>query len=250
MQLVVDTLLTNCELSGKGDLIVLLHGWGDSALGFKDMQAELSKHYKTLAIDLPGFGSSEAPKEVWDLDNYAQFTADVIKKLEFKQPYALIGHSNGGAVAIKAVSLGLIAPRRLILIAASGIRKPLRARRLLLAIVAKTGNLATLWMPNRYREALRKSLYHAAGSDMLVTPELEETFKKTVRQDVTLDARKIVVPTLLIYAQRDPAVPSGSGERYAELMENAKLEVIEGAGHFVHHDQPEQVLKIIRGFLS
>jgi pimeloyl-ACP methyl ester carboxylesterase len=250
MQVVVDDLITNCELSGKGKLVLLLHGWGDSLHGLHSLQAVLAKHYQVLAVDLPGFGSTEAPKTVWDLDDYAQFIADLLKKLELSEPYGLIGHSNGGAVAIRAISLHLLDPKRVVLLAASGIRAKQHARRLALQVIAKTGNAATLWMPNRYRQALRKSLYGAAGSDLLVMPQLQETFKKTVRQDVQADAKSIAAPTLLIYAADDDAVPLSSGRRYEQLITNSKLEIIHESGHFVHLDQPEKVTSLIEEFLQ
>jgi pimeloyl-ACP methyl ester carboxylesterase len=104
-------------------------------------------------------------------------------------------------------------------------------------------------MPDRYRTALRKSLYDTAGSDMLVVPHLEETFKRTVRQDVQKDAVAITQPTLLIYAAGDDAVPVADGKRYHELIAGSRLEIIDNAGHFVHKDQPAQVTKLIKEFL-
>lgn len=250
MQIVVDGLLTKYELTGKGKLVLLLHGWGDSAQGLAGLQKALAERYQVLALDLPGFGGTQAPTEVWDLDNYAAFVHATLTKLELKQPYGLIGHSNGGALAIRAVSLGQINPQKLILLAASGVRNVQYGRRLVLKLIAKTGDLATIWMPERYRQTLRQSLYGVAGSDMLVMPELEETFKKTVRQDVQADAATIRIPSLLIYAADDRAVPVTDGQRYHELIKGSQLEVISDAGHFVHVDQPDQVIKLVEEFLA
>jgi pimeloyl-ACP methyl ester carboxylesterase len=120
----------------------------------------------------------------------------------------------------------------------------------LLKIIAKTGNLATLGMPERYRRALRKSLYGAAGSDILVVPALEETFKKTVRQDVQTDAAAIDLPTLLIFAADDREIPVTDGKQYQNLIKNSRLEIMNQAGHFVHIDQPERVTTLIKEFLA
>lgn len=250
MQIVVDKLLTRYELSGKGKLVVLLHGWGDDHRTFSGLRKELEGNYQVLALDLPGFGETQRPPEVWDLDNYAEFVKDALAKLELGQPYAVVGHSNGGALAIRAFSLGALRPQKLILLAASGVRTGQRTKRFFLKIVAKVGDVATIWLPERYRQALRKSLYGVAGSDMLVAPELEDTFKKTVRQDVQADAVTVDAPTLLIYAADDDAVPVDDGRQYNSLIKNSQLQVIDSAGHFVHHDQPEQVTKLIKGFIK
>ncbi|HZL07747.1 MAG TPA: alpha/beta hydrolase [Candidatus Dormibacteraeota bacterium] len=249
MQIVVDDLLAYYDLSGKGKLILLLHGWGDNARGLSALRQSLAKKYQVLALDLPGFGSSQAPREVWDLDNYAGFIQASLNKLDLNQPYAVIGHSNGGALAVRAVSLGLLKPQKLVLLAASGIRTGGGTKRFILKVIAKTGDAATIWLPERYRQALRRSLYDAAGSDMLVMPQLQETFKKTVRQDVQADAASIAIPTLLIYAENDRAVPPGDGQKYHQLIKGSRLEMIADAGHFVHHDQPARVETLIKDFL-
>lgn len=250
MNVVVEGLLTRYELTGKGRLVVLLHGWGDSGATFKDLAGRLARHYRVLAPDLPGFGGTQAPAAVWDLDDYGRFVEALLAKLELDQPYAVIGHSNGGALAVRAISLGLLKPKKLVLLAASGVRTNNKLKRLSLKIVAKTGNVATLWLPERYRQALRKSLYGAAGSDMLVAPHLQDTFKKTVRQDVQADAVAIAVPTFLIYAADDDAIPLADGRQYHDLIKNSRLEVVAGARHFVHQDQPAKVEALIEEFLK
>ena len=250
MQIVVNGLLTHYEKQGKGKLVLMLHGWGDSSAGLKGVIKSLSQDYQVVALDLPGFGATQPPKDVWNLDNYADFVEAFLSKLELPQPYGVVAHSNGGALSIRAVALGNLKPDRLVLLAASGIRSSKKFKRFLLKVLAKTGNIATVWMPERYRQGLRQSLYGAVGSDMLVVPTLEETFKKTVRQDTQKDAAKVVTKTLLIYAANDTDIPPADGERYNKLMPNSHLEVVANAGHFVHRDAPDQVNKLIKDFLA
>jgi pimeloyl-ACP methyl ester carboxylesterase len=252
VNIVADGLLTSYKLSGskKDRLVVLLHGWGDSSHGLDGLQKQLSVHYRVLTVDLPGFGGTELPNSSWNLDDYARFVRAVLDKLELEQPYAVIGHSNGGALAIRAVSLSTLRPQKLVLLAASGIRTAGKGRRLALQTLAKTGNVATLWMPDRYRQGLRRSLYGAAGSDLLVVPELEATFKRVVRQDVQADAAAIDQPTLLVYATDDQSVPLAVGRSYQRLIKHARLEIIENSGHFVHLEQADTVTKLIEEFLK
>ena len=250
MQVVVQNLITNCSLTGKGKLVLLLHGWGDTLQGLDVIQKSLSRHFQVLALDLPGFGNTEAPRAVWGLDEYGHFVADTLKKLELGPVYSIIGHSNGGAIAVRAISQHTLMPERLILLAASGVRSGQSAKRLTFQVIAKTGNIATAWLPDRYRGALRKCLYKAAGSDYFVMPQLQETFKKTVRQDVQADAKKIGVLTLLIYAADDAAVPISYGRRYQQLIKNSRLVIIDNGGHFLHQSQSAQVLSHIERFLS
>ncbi len=250
MQVVVDSLLTNYVQTGKGkQSILLLHGWGDNLQTFKNLQTELSKKCSVVNVDLPGFGNTQAPAGVWDLDNYAKFVAAFLKKIDVN-PSVIIAHSNGGALAIRGLATGVLNSNKLVLLSSSGIRNTQKARRFGLKIIAKTGKVTTFWLPTSSKQKLRKKLYGVAGSDMLVAPHIQETFKKTVRQDVQADAKKITTPTLLIYGEQDKATPPAYGELFHNLIDGSTFESVGGAEHFVHHDKPEVVLKLVEDFLS
>lgn len=249
MQVIVDNLVINYQRSGKGKAVILLHGWGDNFHTFASVTNELTKRFDTIALDLPGFGGSEAPKEIWGLDNYSDLLASFIAKLELKELYAVIGHSNGGALAIRAIATKKIKPKKLILLASSGIRNSKKGKRQLTKLVAKSGKMVTFWLPQSTKRALRRRLYGTIGSDLLVVPILEETFKKTVREDVQVDAEKLKLPVLLIYADKDPAIPLKDGRRYHELMTNSRLEVLSSQDHFIHHDRAEVVQELIEDYL-
>ena len=250
MQIVVDSLLTHYEALGAGRTILLLHGWGDSAAGLRSLQIALAKNYHVIALDLPGFGDTEAPLTPWGLGEYAQFAAHFLQKIEVKKTTAIVGHSNGGAVAVVGVANGVLQPEKLVLLAAAGIRAHGNVRKLGLKALAKSGKAATAWLPETQRQKMRRKLYRAAGSDLLVVPQLQETFKKTVAQDVQTEAAKIDLPTLLMYGEQDAAAPVWYGERYHELMSASTLEILPGAGHFVHMDRPADVTKAIREFVG
>lgn len=250
MQIVVDDLLVQYELTGKGKLVLLLHGWGDSSKGLSGLQGSLSEKYQTLSVDLPGFGASQAPKATWGLDDYAVFIAHTLEKLQLKDLYAVIGHSNGGAITIRATATHKLTPQKLVLIASSGVRNTQTLRRSSLALLAKAGNAVTFWLPQSKREDLRRKLYKSVGSDLLVAPGMEETFKRVVKQDVQTDCANVAQETLLIYGTKDEATPLAYGERYHELLQASDLKVIDGAGHFVHLEQADKITDEIGLFLA
>lgn len=251
MQAVVDSLLTHYELAGtRGQTVLLLHGWGDDLRTFTDLQESLGKKHRVISVDLPGFGQSQPPETVWGIEDYAQFVEHFLSKLKIKQLGGLIAHSNGAAIAIYAVAHGNLQPDKLVLLGAAGIRNKYKGRRRVIKVVAKTGKVATLWLPVKQREKLQKRLYGVVGSDMLVMPQLQETFKKTVRQDVQVDAAQILEPTLLIYGEKDRATPPLFGEIYQNLINGSMLEIVGGAGHFVHHDKPKEVNLLVEEFLG
>jgi pimeloyl-ACP methyl ester carboxylesterase len=251
MQAVVDGLLTNYTKTGTSKkVVILLHGWGDSLKTYQQLSKELGTSYTVICLDLPGFGGTQAPDGVWGLDEYAAFVHDFLNKQNIKTVYAFIGHSNGGAVLIRGLANKHITADKLVLLSAAGIRTAQKGQRLVIKAIAKTGKVATFWLPDHHKKKLQKKLYGTVGSDMLVVPHLQETFKKTVRQDVQQDAGKLTLPTLLLYGENDKATPPLYGEMYHQLIANSTFEIVGEAGHFVHQDQPVAVLAAIEGFLK
>jgi pimeloyl-ACP methyl ester carboxylesterase len=248
MQIVVDQLLTTYQLSGAGKLVVLLHGWGDSSQGSVELQAALARQFQILAIDLPGFGGAQAPPSAWGLTEYADFVAVLLTKLDLK-PYAIIGHSNGGAIAIRGLASGSIVAQKLVLLASSGIRNQYNGRKKVLRLAAQSAKLLTKPLPSRVQHKLRSRAYATIGSDMLVAEQLQETFKKIITDDVQADAAKVSIPALLIYGHDDTATPVHYGELLQAAISHSDLHVIPQAGHFVHLDQPAIVVELIRDFL-
>lgn len=250
MQLLVDSLLIQYADVGNGPVVLLLHGWGDRHETFALLQAELKDSYRIIALDLPGFGRSQAPATAWDLDNYALVVEHFLAKLDISSLTAVIGHSNGGALAIRSLATGHLKAEKLVLLAASGVRDVQKVRRLGIQAVAKTGKVMTFWLPSSTRSRLQKKLYGSVGSDMLVAPALKETFKRTVRQDIQQDAKKLDIKTLLIYGDQDKATPVQSvGERLHKLIVGSELIVIPGADHFVHQIKANETNEAIKGFL-
>lgn len=252
MQVVVNSLLTHYEAVGPdagAPLIVLLHGWGDSAAGLGALQKALAAHARVIALDLPGFGSTEAPKEVWGLDEYAQFAAAFLKKIHAGPVAVLAGHSNGGAIALRGMGKGWLEADRLVLLASAGIRGEYKGRLKALRYMAKAGKVLTAPLPKSVRQAIRTRAYHTIGSDMLVAEHLQETFKKVVTDDTRQDAEAVRVPVLLLYGEQDDATPVRYGEMYHQCIADSTLEIFPGAGHFVHLDRPKEVVRAIEEFM-
>lgn len=249
MQVIVDSLMTQYVRKGSGKTVLILHGWGDTSQGLKSLTDTLSKNYDVIALDLPGFGGTQSPQGVWGLTNYATFIQHFATKIGLAQVYAYIGHSNGGAIAIRGLGQGILHADKLVLIASAGIRGEYNGRNKLLRVLTKAGKTATMPLPKSVKAKLRRKVYDTVGSDMLVAEHLQETFKKVVTDDVRQDAQRVLAPALLLYGENDQATPPRYGEQYHQLLQISTLEVIGQAGHFVHIDKPEIVEKAIKEFL-
>jgi len=248
MQVVVDDQVVHYEKTGSGPTVVLIHGWGDSLSTFYDLQSSLSKKFTVVSIDLPGFGQSHALNKPWDLNSYAEFLADFVNKLDLKVT-TYIGHSNGGAILIYGLSNKILKANKLVLLAPAGIRNQQQIKKQIIKVATKSGKVVTSVLPKKTRLSLRTKFYGAIGSEMLLVPNMEETFKNVVNQDIRNNAKELKLTTLLIYGQEDQATPMSYGEIFNKLIDNSKLVTIDHAGHFVHHDQPLQVEKLIKEFI-
>ncbi len=242
MQVVVNGLLTNYERLGKGSKIVCLHGWGDNGKTFSWLARNFSNSYEILMVDLPGFGGSEAPDAPWGIADYAIFIRSWLEKIGVKDIFAIMGHSNGGTIAIRGLSNHTLNAQKLILIGAAGIHHRHAAKLAALPATnsAKTGH-------GRHKKAEDKD---TIGSGLSMLPELEETFNKVVETDVQAEAKLLSLPTLLLYGVDDKETPIEYGKLLNQAISGSKLVTILDAGHFVHHDRPDEVIGFISEFLN
>lgn len=249
MKIIVQNLAIEYLDEGVGQVLLFLHGWQDNFHTFDSLASFLSPTWRIIRLDLPGFGKSEVPQEAWDLDNYIQFVKDFIEKLDI-QVYVLIGHSFGGRITIKGEATKNLQAQKIILIGSAGIAKNRTFRNLTLKLLAKIGGLITYIPPLIFwREGLRKRMYSFIGSDYLNTGKLKETFLNIISEDLSASAKKITTPTLLIWGESDTETPLSDGKQLAGLIADSKLEVIRGAGHFVHKEKSQEVAKLVQEFL-
>lgn len=248
MKMIVDGLAVNYEDQGNGKSLLLLHGWQQDLGTFDQLNSLLEKNFRVIRLDLPGFGDSELPKETWGVNDYAKFVRAFCDKLDV-EPEIIAGHSFGGRVAIVLAGNEILHPRKVILIDSAGISHTGSLRNQALKAVAKTGK-AVLSLPGlkSLQKPLRKKLYDKAGnSDYLSAGPLKKIYQETIQQDLTGVAAKISQPTLLIWGNADTETPLVEGEQLAGLIEDSRLEVMEG-GHFIYLDYPKDVARLIKEF--
>ncbi|MCI0750410.1 MAG: alpha/beta hydrolase [Flammeovirgaceae bacterium] len=88
--------------SGKGGVLVLLHGFCETHQVWEDSIKEYSKHFSVLAFDLPGVGKSAGLKEGFKISDVASSILKVLAALKIKK-VVMAGHSLGGYVTLAAV---------------------------------------------------------------------------------------------------------------------------------------------------
>ncbi len=250
----------NVEVRGPSDgpPLLLLHGWGRSLQDMRPLAQGLSNTYRTYAIDLPGHGASPPPSEPWGVSEHAEALHDYIRN-EIGSSISIIGHSNGGRIALYMATRPEFSSTidRLALISPSGV-EPERVwsyyLRSTLATVLKT---PVQLLPSAVRAPVEDWLRHSLvwrllGSSDYNTQQgvMRETFVKTVNDHLDGDLNRIQAPTLLFWGTEDDAVSRRQMKVMEEMIDDCGLVELEGAGHFGHLDQPQSVLSGIQHFLE
>lgn len=241
------------EAIGEGPPVLLLHGLFASAAHWGEVAAGLARSHRVLAVDLRNHGASPRCRDM----AYAAMADDVLRLIEREglQRPAVIGHSMGGNVAM---ALALTAPWSVGRVAVIDIAPVTYADRWAVDLQRAMG--ALLGGPLHGAGSVLSALSHwmvprtAAGYVHLdwrthlgaVAVSLHELcdFPRHLRHLST------PAPLLAIAGGRsDWVVPLGA-QAYRPMFPNTRLEVIEAAGHWVHADAPDALLRCLRGFLG
>src|SRR3954462_13598438 len=96
----VDGVSTYVVDAGEGPPILLLHGYGDTADGWRRVVPGLLRDHRVVALDIPPFGRSDDPGNGKLLDFYSEFFPTFLDAVEPDRA-TVIGHSLGGAVSMR-----------------------------------------------------------------------------------------------------------------------------------------------------
>lgn len=246
----VGAVKVNSEVVGEGPTVVLLHGWGGCIAAMAPVREMLRHSYRVVSLDLPGFGLSERPSDVWGTAEYAQRVTQVLRELDADDVLALVGHSFGGKVAVRLARGGEVRMGGLVLIGTPGVRLPLSpeaAKRI--SRVKRLRKLAAA-LPGPLRNGLNARLNKGGSRDYQEAGEMRPILVKTVNEDLRDVLVGITVPTLLMWGERDDAAPLEIGRQMETAIPGAGLVVLEHSGHFPFLDEPVAFGAILASFLG
>ncbi len=228
---------------------MILHGWGDSGLGWSRTAQALSRSWKVLLPDLPGFGKSPPPPGAWGSEEYASAVAGLMEALG-AEGAGVVAHSFGGRIGIRLAAGWPHLVSRLVLVASAGLRPRPRPGLVVRRLLSRVGRaLGRLGGPG----ALAKSLiYGLVGSRdwKAAPPSMRPVLSRVVGEDLRPLLSCLAQPTLLVWGSDDREVPVEVGEAMARLIPRARLEVLPGAGHFPHLEREDAFLGLVLKFLE
>lgn len=254
------------QRGSHGEPIILIHGLMDSAQTWHKNIDALAQRYRVWAIDLIGFGySSRVTEPTYSLNYFAQSLHEFMDAQGIERA-SLVGHSLGGAVALEFARAYPECVSKLILIAPAtylanllapinlAARVPHMPRALMGFAVANDRAHRHAWRnalgdPTHARPedvALRVRPAHVVGTaDALVA-----MMGSRWANDLAEQLKEIAAPTLILWGDKDRAVPLRHGKRHVRALPNAEFVVVEGAGHVSHIEYPAAVNRMMLEFLG
>lgn len=225
-------------VSGTGSPVILMHGWGCTSATVASIAAMLDSHYTVYNLDMPGSGASADPAEPWHVEDYDRMLEALVAAEDIKNP-CLIGHSNGGRVAIKYASHHDVS--RLVLIDAAGVPAVLPPHKVLkikLFKFAKRVLTAVLGerLSSRMIDSARGSLGSADYNNS--SPVMRATMVNLLAEDLRGIMPHIKCPTLLLWGNDDTATPLSDARQMERLIPEAGLVSWQGYGHYSFVNNP------------
>ena len=252
MEIIINNLKINYEMTGSGPDVLLLHGWGSSLDIWARIVGMLSTKYRCTAVDFPGFGKSDMIEKAYTLDDYTRFVECFINELGIENPH-MIGHSHGGRTIIKMCADGMVSPEKIVLFDAAGIKpkRTLSGRFRLISFKTIKWFLTLPLLKTRSKILLEKARKHYGSDDYAAAPPfLRQTLVNLVNEDLTPLLPRVNAQTLLIWGENGKATPMWMGRKMEEKIPNAGLCEIKNAGHFSFADAAGQVDLILRSFFG
>lgn len=220
--------------------IYILHGWTYTLENWQPIVDNLrARDYKVTLLKVPGL-TTELEKP-WNLNDYVDW---LNQELKGKNQVYLIGHSNGGRIAIAFTAKYPQKVEKLILIDSAGITvKTFRAnmKKKIFKFIAKTGKkvssspIARKWL---YKIAREKD-YEKAN------PIMRETMSNLITVDIEPLLTKITVPTLIIWGELDKSTPLKDGKLMSCQIKDSKFEIIKESGHSPHVTHRAELVKLL-----
>jgi pimeloyl-ACP methyl ester carboxylesterase len=262
-----------CDVGAGPRTLVLIHGLGSYLPVWSRNLDALSKHYRVVALDLPGYGKSSKANYRYSMAFFARVVDRMIALLKLPHPI-LVGHSMGGQIAMTHALMFPGRAEALVLVDPAGFETfgPGEGSWLAEAVTKKFveatppdavyANVAVNFhhLPKAARFMVRDRLRVIGGPDFdAYAYAVSRSVYAMVHEPVASRVGEIAVPTLVIFGADDRLIPNpilhgGTTQAIAAAgvakLPHARLVVIPRAGHMVQFERPEAFDAAVLDFLK
>ena len=226
-------------------VVVLHHSWGSP--GWLPFHDTLAANHRVVVPDMPGWGGSQRPAWARDPRDIAIIVTRLLASLDL-DGVKLVGFGFGGYVAAELATMNPSRLAALVLVGAAGVQP-------------KEGEILDQMMLS-HRKYIEESFRDAETYTGYVGEEPPEDVRQLWDFSREMTARvtwkpymfnrrlepllgDLHVPTLLVWGSHDKVVPLDCAKRFEAAIPNARLEVIDGAGHVVELEEPDQLAALV-----
>ncbi len=227
---------------GKGEnTVVLLHGWGQNIGMMKPIGDKLQKNNRVIIVDLPGFGETEEPKDIWTMYDYADCIKQLLDDLKVSNPI-MVGHSFGGKISL--IYASKYQTQKLVLFG-SPFKKEIKKLSMKTKILKKLKKVPII---NNLEGFAKK---HIGSRDYKNASEfMRKILVEHVNLDITEDVKKIKCSTLIIWGTNDTEVPIEEAYELEKLISDSAVIPYEGCTHYAYLENLGQTVNIIKNFIG
>ena len=268
---VIDERAVNYVEIGSGPPLLFVHGLSGRWANWLENIPEFARDHRVIAVDLPGFGDSEMPREKISISGYGEFVCRFLDELGIESAI-LVGNSMGGFISAEVAIKRPEKVEKLVLVSAAGLtiehqrREPVLkalyatesvAQFVIARLVGRSeemvgrprGRRLAMWFVSPLAEQLAPELIieqsRGAGKPGFL-PALDALTDYPIR-DRLGDVR---APTLIVWGEKDLLVPVRDAYEFDELIPDSELVVYPGVGHVAMLEVPERFNADVRRFLS
>jgi pimeloyl-ACP methyl ester carboxylesterase len=262
------------EAGSGNDVVLCLHGWPQHWYLWRNLMPALADRHRVLALDLRGFGWSDAPPDGYEKENMATDVLAVLDELGLER-VKLIGHDWGGWIGFL---LCLRAPQRF---------ERYMALNIVLPWINMRGTIPQAWRfwyqwlvagPAGYRlhrggefvprvlvgASTRREVWDEetlrAFADRFVEPARARAAVQVYRVLHLREAlpvargryrdKRLTVPTRLVFGIDDPALRPEMFAGYQRHADDMQVELVPDCGHFIVDEMPDLVAERAREFFA
>ncbi|MDO9137713.1 MAG: alpha/beta fold hydrolase [Lutibacter sp.] len=242
---------------GKGNTVVLLHGFLENSSMWQEVAQELSKRNRVICIDLLGHGQTENLGYIHSMEDQAQMVKAVLNHLKLRK-YVFVGHSMGGYVALAFAKLFPESVKGLCLMNSTALpdseERKLNRDRAIKAVKQNPKTLIRLAIPllfyKKNREIYGKEIEQITKEALQLSPQgiIAALEGMKIRKNQTSIYKKAQFPIQMIIGKQDPALDY---ESLISQTKNTKVKIIEFPdGHMSHIENRDSLIENLSNFIK
>jgi pimeloyl-ACP methyl ester carboxylesterase len=252
---------------GKGEPILLLHGWPTSSYLYRNLLGILGEGNRAIALDLPGFGRSDKPLDAsYSFRFHDRVLQGFLDALGIERA-GLVVHDLGGPIGLYWASRHPERLSRLALLNTVVYARPSLAVIAFVAAARTPGARSWLTSPRGLRFAMRFGVHDkerlteeaiAAYQEPFQTDQARKALRKTATglhpggfKEIERWLPRAEVPVRIVYGKRDrilPDVARTMKKVSRDLPSEPEVTVLDDCGHFLQEERPHDIAAILAGF--